>query len=192
MKIQNIHVDNLHGVSVKKQGIKIAISGKSGCGNSTVSKITAQRLGLRMINYTFHSIAEEKGMDFKELCRLAEKDTSWDIYLDKRQLELAAEGDCVLGSRLAVWMLKDADLKVFLDAPLEVRAERIFKREGGDSERVYRETRERDAHDRQRYLQLYGIDNEKYDFVDLVLDTTRLSPEEIADRIVERITLMKK
>jgi cytidylate kinase len=179
-------------MSVENQRIKIAISGKSGCGNSTVSKITAQRLGLRMINYTFHSIAEEKGMDFKKLCRLAEKDTSWDIYLDKRQIELAAEGNCVLGSRLAIWILKDADLKVFLDAPLEVRAERIFKREGGDAETVYRETQKRDTHDRQRYLKLYGIDNEKYDFADLVLDTTRLSPEEIADRIAEKVTLMKK
>ena len=98
-----------------KPKIRIAISGKSGCGNSTISKLTAARLGLKMINYTFHSIAEERQMDFKTFYKLADADGSWDLYLDKRQVELAEDGDCVLGSRLAVWMLKNADLKVFLD-----------------------------------------------------------------------------
>ena len=169
-----------------KPGIKIAISGKSGCGNSTVRRLTAERLGLRMINYTLHTIAEERGMDFKQLCLLAEKDASWDLHVDKRQVELAAAGDCVLGSRLAVWMLEDADLKVFLDAPLEVRAGRIRKREGGEPDTVLRDTRERDERDRLRYLKLYEIDNNDYRFVDLRIDTTDLSPEEIVDRIVER------
>jgi cytidylate kinase len=169
-----------------KPGIKIAISGKSGCGNSTVSRLTAERLGLRMINYTFHTIAVERGMDFRHLCNLAEKDSSWDLLLDKRQVELAAAGDCVLGSRLAVWMLEDADLKVFLDAPVEVRARRIQIREGGDYETVLRETLERDARDRRRYLKLYEIDNDDYRFVDLVVDTSGMTPEEIVDRIAEK------
>jgi cytidylate kinase len=170
-----------------KPGIKIAISGKSGCGNSTVSRLTAKRLGLRMINYTFHTIAEEKGMDFKELCLLAETDSHWDHYLDKRQVELASAGDCVLGSRLAIWMLKDADLKVFLDAPIEVRAARIHKREGGDLETVLDETLKRDERDRNRYLRLYNIDHDKHDFVDLLIDTTDLSPEGIVERIVKNL-----
>lgn len=169
-----------------KKGIKIAISGKSGCGNSTVSRLTAARLNLRMINYTFHTIAVERGMDFKELCDLAETDSSWDTLLDKKQIELAAAGDCVLGSRLAIWLLKDADLKIFLEAPLEIRAERIFIREGGDYETVLRETDERDRRDRNRYLKLYGIDNDKYDFVDMAIDTANLQPEEIVDLIAEK------
>ncbi|MDR1316984.1 MAG: cytidylate kinase family protein [Spirochaetales bacterium] len=175
-----------------KKKIKIAISGKSGCGNSTVSRLTAEKLGLRMINYTFHSIAEEKGMDFRELCRLAEEDSSWDLYLDKKQIELASRGDCVLGSRLAVWLLKDADLKVFLDAAQEIRAERIRTREGGRYEDVYRETLERDNRDHTRYLKLYNIDNSMYDFVDLVINTSEFTAEEIATRIVAKAALIKK
>jgi len=166
-----------------KPGIRIAISGKSGCGNSTISRLTAARLGLKMINYTFHSIAEERQMDFKTFYKLADADGSWDLYLDKRQVELAADGDCVLGSRLAVWMLKNADLKVFLDAPVEVRAARIQKREGGDLATVIRETSERDEHDRRRFLRLYKIDNNDYSFVDLVIPVAGLTPDAIVDRI---------
>ena len=185
MNKRPFYAETLYGEPVKK-GIKIAISGKSGCGNSTVSKITAEKLGLKMINYTFRSIAEEKGMDLGELCRLAETDPSWDHLLDRKQIELASTGDCVLGSRLAVWILADADLRVFLDAPPEVRAGRIHKREGGSYEDISQKTLQRDKRDHERYLRLYNIDNEKYDFVDLVIDTSLFTPEEIVRQIASR------
>jgi len=167
--------------------VRIAISGKSGCGNSTVSRMVAEQLGLRLVNYTFHTIAEERNIDFKTLCRMAEDDPSWDRYLDRRQVELAREGPCVLGSRLAVWLLDDADLKVYLTAPLEVRAARIHRREGGRYEDVLAYTRARDERDRGRYLKLYGIDNNDYEFVDLIIDTEPYTPEEVAARIVSAI-----
>lgn len=169
-----------------KEGIKIAISGKSGCGNSTVSRIVAESLGLRLVNYTFRALAEEKGISFEEVRRRAEEDDSWDRYLDKRQVELATEGNCVLGSRLAVWMLEDADLTVYLTASLAVRAARIQRREGGDFDEVMRKTHARDEHDRQRYRTLYGIDNNEYGFVDLAIDTENLAAEEVANRIIRR------
>lgn len=168
-----------------KDGLKIAISGKSGCGNTTVSRIVAERLGFRLINYTFHNMAEEKGIPFKDLHDLAERDPSYDRYLDGRQVELAEGGNCVLGSRLAIWMLTDADLKVFLDAPLKVRAERIQRREGGDLKDVLRETKERDEKDSNRYKRLYGIDNNDFSFADLIIDVSKHDQYETADKIIE-------
>jgi len=82
--------------------IRIAISGKSGCGNTTVSSLVAQELGLTLINYTFRNMAQERGMEFKEFCGLAERDLSIDRMLDEKQVELASGGSCVLGSRLAI------------------------------------------------------------------------------------------
>jgi cytidylate kinase len=167
--------------------VKIAISGKSGCGNSTVSRIVAEKLGYRLVNYTFKSIAEEIGVSFNEMCEMAEADDKWDHYLDKKQVAMAQEQETVLGSRLAIWVLPDADFRVYLDAPDEVRAKRIQKdpqREGGTLEEVLTETRERDRRDHERYLRLYGIDNDNFQFVDLVINTADLAPEEIADRII--------
>jgi cytidylate kinase len=165
--------------------VKIAISGKSGCGNSTVSRIVAKRLGYKLVNYTFHSTAQEIGVSFEEMCDLAEQDDKWDIHVDECQVEMAREGDTVLGSRLAIWMLDDADFRVYLDARLDVRGERIHKREGGDLEQIRSRTTQRDQRDHDRYLRLYGIDNNKYQFVDLVVDTEDRTPEEIADLIIE-------
>jgi cytidylate kinase len=170
-----------------KRGIKIAISGKSGCGNSSVGRLVAEELNLSLINYTFKDMARERGMAFEEFCRLAEEDLSYDIELDKKQVELAEKGDCVLGSRLAIWVLKDADLKVYLEASLDERAARIRKREGGDMEQQKTVTKERDARDHARYLKLYGIDNDEYSFADMIIQTDNLTQHEVAEMIIREV-----
>jgi CMP/dCMP kinase len=173
--------------------VKIAISGKSGCGNTTVTRKVAERLGYRRINYTFRDMAAEEGISFEKLRDMAEHDPQWDMRLDRRQVEMAGDGNTVLGSRLAIWILEDADLRVYLDAPLEVRACRILRRnletgqEPSDLGAVLTETAERDRRDRDRYLRLYGIDNDDYGFVDLIIDTTDLGADEVANLIVAAV-----
>ncbi|AEF85016.1 putative cytidylate kinase [Treponema primitia ZAS-2] len=172
-----------------KKDIRIAISGKSGCGNTTISRMVSDTLGLRFINFTFRSLAEEKGMSLKEVLDQAAKDDSWDREVDSRQLSLArGEGGCVLGSRLAIWMLKEADLMVYLKAKPETRASRIVKREGGSIESVAAFTAERDRQDRERYIRIYNIDNDDYSFADLIIDTDTVDPRTIADLIVSKVT----
>ena len=168
-----------------KRGI-IAISGKSGCGNTTVTGLVAEELGFRVINYTFRSMAEEMGIPFDEMCALAEKDDSYDLKLDQTQVDLAREGNCVLGSRLAIWLLRDeADLTVFLDASLEVRAQRISRREGGEPMEVMEKTVARDRRDHERYKRIYGFNNDQYQFADLVIDTATADQYGVAQQIIE-------
>jgi len=171
--------------------LKIAISGKSGCGNTTLTRIVSQTLDLRMINYTFRNMAQEMDVELSELLKRAETDTSLDKTLDKRQVELAKDGRCVLGSRLAIWLLTDAHLKVFLTASPEIRAARIFQREGGDFAKVYQDTIQRDLHDRERYRKLYGIDNDEFDFADLVIDTSHRLPEMMLEDIIYALRIKK-
>jgi cytidylate kinase len=104
--------------------LRIAISGKSGCGNSTVSRIVARRLGLRVINYTFKDLARDRGVSFDEICRLAETDSQYDLTIDRMQVELAREDGFVLGSRLAIWLLREHAFTVYLHASLATRARR--------------------------------------------------------------------
>jgi cytidylate kinase len=170
-----------------KSDIKIAISGRSGCGNTTVSKMTADALNLRCVNFTFRNLAQERGMELEEVLQLAIKDESWDKEVDTRQTALAREnGGCVLGSRLAIWMLKEADLKVYLYADAQIRASRIVNREGGRLDEVADFTDKRDRQDHARYLGLYNIDTDDYSFADMVIDTGKHTPEEIKDLIVKK------
>ena len=169
--------------------LKIAISGKSGCGNSSTSRIVAEKLNLKLINYTFHDIARERGISFNELWTLAENDPQYDLELDRIQVQMASKGSCVLGSRLAIWLLKDANLKVYLDAPVEVRAKRIAGREGSSYEKALKDTLERDRGDRERYIKLYNIDIDNFKFADVIIDTEEGDQFYVAERIIDSLPL---
>ncbi len=167
--------------------MRIAISSKSGCGNTTVSTMVAEKLGFKLINFTFRQLSAEKGIEFWQFCKMAEEDDNIDRELDRRQVEMAmAEKDCVLGSRLAIWMLEKADLKVYLEASAATRAGRVHKREGGSLEDRIRETEGRDMHDSARYKRIYGIDNNDTSVADLVIKTDDKTPEEIVSIILEK------
>lgn len=165
--------------------LRVAISGKSGCGNTTVSTLLSKTLGITLINFTFRQLAEEKGMTLAQVIEAAKTDDSYDKYVDNHQVELAKKESCVLGSRLAIWMLKEADLKVYLYASDTTRAERILNREGGDLQQIKDFTAMRDSEDSRRYKKLYDIDNSTYDFCDIIIDTANYSPEEIVKQILD-------
>lgn len=167
--------------------MRIAVSGKSGCGNTTVSRLLAERLGIRLINYTFHDMAKERGIAFEQLCLLAENDSQYDRYLDRRQVELALEGSCVLASRLAIWLLEQADVSVYLYASAKVRARRISQREGTQWRRSLQDLELRDSRDRNRYLKLYGMDIDSYDFADLVVNTEQGDQLYVVEEIVRAL-----
>jgi cytidylate kinase len=177
---------DLNMIKIKNQ-LRVAISGKSGCGNTTVSTLLSEKLGVTMINYTFRQLAAEKGLTLAQVIENAKTDDSYDEYVDSHQVELARKENCVLGSRLAIWMLKEADFKVYLYASDETRAGRVFNREGGNLEEIKRFTAMRDSEDSRRYLKLYSIDNNKYDFADLIIDTADYNPDQIVEPILTEL-----
>ena len=135
-----------------------------------MSRLVAAQLGLSVVNYTFKNLARDSGKTFEEICILAETDPQYDHTIDRMQVKLAEEGGCVLGSRLAIWLLRDTAFTVYLRAPLEVRAGRIAVRESKPAAEALRETETRDRRDHDRYARLYGYDVDAYDFAALIVD----------------------
>jgi cytidylate kinase len=183
--MSNDTAQNPRSTAARPDGLRVAISGKSGCGNSTVSRLVAERLGLRVVNYTFKDLARERGVTFEEICILAETDPQYDLTIDRMQVKLAEEGQCVLGSRLAIWLLRDRAFTVYLHASLEVRAGRIARREGKEPAKALRETEARDKRDHDRYARLYGYDVNNYEFAALVVDAETQGQDDVAREIVE-------
>jgi cytidylate kinase len=164
--------------------LRIAISGKSGCGNTTVSRLVAEKLGLRVINYTFKDLARERGIGFEELAVAAQTDPQYDLSLDRMQVEMAKGSGIVLGSRLAIWLLRETAFTAYLKAGVEARAARIAGREGWSYSEALERTEERDRRDGERFLSLYGYDVNEISFASLIVDAERLSAAEAADEIV--------
>jgi len=170
----------------------IAISGKSGCGNSTISRMIAERKGYQLINFTFRQLALRYSMQFNDLLEAAKADPQYDRELDSMQLELARKGKCVLGSRLAIWLLKGEAITVYLNAGIEKRVSNIMKREPGKSyEEILSFNLMRDRDDHERFLGLYGFDNDHFDFADIVIDADSLGEAEVVDEIWDRLGEIK-
>ncbi len=160
----------------------IAIAGPIGVGKSTVARGLADRLGYRYLSAgeAFREMARQRGLSVLELNRLAEADPSVDREIDQMQAGLARAGNCVVESRLAGWMV-EADLRVWLRAPLAVRAARTARREGMALEAAEEELRLREESEWQRYRELYGIDVNDLSPYHIVLDTARWSAEDVVE-----------
>jgi cytidylate kinase len=161
----------------------ITVSGPGGSGKSTLARSLAAELGVDHVSGgdVFRDIAAERDLTPLELNRQAEEDDSIDRDLDRRLRSIAREeDDLVLESRLAGWMAGEfADFRVWLDAPLDVRAERIADREEKSVERAREETRARAESEAKRYENYYGIDIADLTIYDLVLNTARWSPDSL-------------
>jgi cytidylate kinase len=160
--------------------VVIAIGGPIGVGKSTIAHALADRLGIPCVSAggVFRELARLRGVSVVELNRLAEDDPTIDRDLDRLQGELARRGPCVVESRLSGWMV-DADLKVWLDAPLEIRAARVAGREGQVSEDARRDLLARERSEWSRYRALYGIEMVDRSPYHLVIDTSRWDPDVI-------------
>ena len=172
----------------------ITISGKAGSGKSTVAEQLAKKLELKhySIGDLMRQIAKERNISLIELSKLAEKDDSIDIELDKKNIELREEDNFVIDGRLTAYFSPYAELKVFLDCDDKVRTERILKdkREGEKSKNLRElitKIKQREQSERKRYKKLYNVDYYDKKLYNLIIDTTNLSIKEVVDKIIKAV-----
>ncbi|MCX8175061.1 MAG: cytidylate kinase family protein [Candidatus Micrarchaeota archaeon] len=163
--------------------MKICISGLSGSGKNSVGEKLAARLGLRLINPTFKTLAAKQKITLLDFHKKAEKDHEIDREFDRHLVEMARGGNCVITTWLGPWMIKDADLRIWLYAPSSARAARVASRDGISLEEAAKHIAERDESNRMRYLEIYRIDIYDHSGFDLVINTERFLPEQSAEII---------
>ena len=162
----------------------VTVSGPPGCGATTLVEGIAEALDCGYVSggELFREIAAERGMSLSQLTAETGESEEIDRALDRRLRRIAekwgtANKAFVLESRLAGWIAGNrADIRIWLDAPDEVRADRTADRPEMTSEMQVREVIEE-----QRYKSYYGIDLSDRSIYDLVVNTGRWDAEATLD-----------
>ena len=162
----------------------ICISGLSGSGKNSVGRLVAEKLHLRLIDPTFKTIAAKQKMSLLDFHKKAEHEHSIDKSFDAHLIADAKKGNCVVCTWLGPWMVKNADIRVWLYAPSSARAARVAKRDGMSNDEASRHIAERDESNRLRYLEIYKIDIYDHSGFDLVINSEMYKPEQSSEIIV--------
>ncbi|MAH43258.1 hypothetical protein CL614_06115 [archaeon] len=173
----------------------IVISGMPGSGNSTVGRLLAKKLKLKFFSVGKHFKDHEKTAK-KETERAlklmkTKKGSSSDFHhgIDNLVISLADKGDIVIEGKIAIRMVGDkADLRVWLKALPEVRAQRYSKRDKTNSSQSAKNLEEKERIERKVFKDVYGFDffaQEKN--ADNVIDTSDKTPDEIVDIILRNL-----
>ncbi|MCK4550524.1 MAG: AAA family ATPase [Candidatus Aenigmarchaeota archaeon] len=168
--------------------MNITISGLSGAGTTTIGKLLAKKQGMAFVSTgeLFRKHAESRGMSLTEFRKVCEKDPEIDRMLDLRQEELSETMDNTVFEGRITGFKCNAGIKVWVFAPENIRSERIAKREGSKIDVVLEKMRLRDFYDSKRYKKYYDIDVTDTSVYDVIIDSSKGTPEDAVRQIVEK------
>jgi len=174
--------------------MQITITGKLGSGKSTVCKLIAERYGYEIFSTGAiqREVAKELGITPLELNIRMKQDRSLDDRLDSTVARLSLErkdDKLIFDSRMAWYFATDV-FKIFVTVDPMTAAERVMA--NPRPEEPYDSVEDacagliaRSREEQARFLSMYGVDYYDFKNHNLVVDSTRRTPEEIVDIVWE-------
>lgn len=176
----------------------ITITGELGSGKTTVARILNQEYG-----FDFYStgsiqreIAKEKGITTLELNQLMSNDVNniYDKMIDDKTVEISRKNagkDLVFDSRMA-WHFVERSFKVYVTVDPYMAAQRVIRagrgveEQYGSFEEAAESLRKRKQLEDSRFAEIYSVRTTDFSNYDLIVDSTFITPEELADIILEK------
>lgn len=173
----------------------ISITGRLGSGKSTICGILKEKYGFDIfstgtINREF---ARSLGITTLELNERLKEDPELDKQIDGTVTRLSIEKKdekLIFDSRMA-WHFAKNTFKIFLTIDPMEAAQRVMKNQRG-AEEHYESVEDacaglvkRGNVERERFIQIYGVDYFDHNNYDLIVDTTSRTPDEIVNIIIE-------
>jgi len=169
----------------------ISITGDLGSGKSTVSNLLCKRLDYDYI-YTGkiqREMAGRYGMTTLELNKYSETHPEIDEEIDATFKSLNGSDNLIVDSRLA-WFFIPKSFKVFLKTDLTISVNRILNDSQRGEERYLSKEEAvnkiiaRKESENERYMELYGADCSNLSNFNLIVDTSFITPERVAEIIL--------
>lgn len=178
--------------------MNVTITGNLGAGKTSVCN-ELKKMGYDVISGgdIYRTYAQEHGITIVELNEMAKTDRSVDIQIDERTKKLGTEVDhTIFDSRMAWHFVPDA-LHIFLEVDPKTAAARVAIDKARSGEQTYsnldremEELQKRANLERERFMEMYGIDYFDQSHYDIIINTTHSSPRSVAkeiDQSVKRI-----
>lgn len=177
----------------------ITLAGKPGSGKSVVADILAKKLNFKRYsagNFR-REMAKKRGLSLAEFNKLGEKEDFTDKDADKWQVKIGkTKNNFIIDGRLSYHFIPNS-IKIFLDVSPEVGANRIMLSKRDEEKMTNKKEalklwKERCNSDMKRYEKYYKINPYKKEQFDFVLDTSHLTVEETARKILEYLNSTRK
>lgn len=169
----------------------VTVSGLPATGTTTIAELLASEYNFEVLSGgdIFRQMASERGVTLAELTEQSRTNPEIDKEVDERlQEEIQShldgsrvpDGDgLIVESRLAAWHADgNATVTVYLHASPEVRSSRI-----SDRDETLAELESRADSEIKRYQSHYGVDVTDESHYDLLIDTGRLTVQEVLNQI---------
>lgn len=159
----------------------ITITGKTGSGKTTISKLIRDELGY--IRYSTgeyqRDIAQKLGVNMVEMNEIMNENLTYDHMIDstvERVSRERADEKIIFDSRMA-WHFAVRSFKIFISIDPAVAGRRVFddprsEEPYTDAEDAARQLTIRSDAENLRFRTIYGVNNYDYANYDLILDTT--------------------
>ncbi len=172
----------------------ISLAGDLAAGKGTVSKILMEDLGYGVYRNGEYArkLAKEMGLDITSFNKYLTEHPEIDLQIEKSASEYAKTNDnFIIDARLG-WYAVPESFKVYLRVDIDVAAKRAFEdnnRKGTEQFATVEEQKQdmiqRFQLENERYWNLYHVRKEDMSNYDLVVDTTNMTPNEVANKIKE-------
>lgn len=176
---------------MKKRNI-ISLAGDLAAGKGTVSKILIKDLdyGIYRNGEYARKLARDMGLDITSFNEYLTEHPEIDLQIEKSASEYAKDHDnFIIDARLG-WYAVPESFKVYLRVDIDVAAQRAFNDLNRKSSESFETVEEQKADmqkrfemENERYWNLYHVRKEDMSNYDLVVDTTNMTPEEVAEEI---------
>ncbi len=171
----------------------ISLAGDLASGKGETSKILTEKLGYGIYRngQYFRELAKSMNMSVTEFNIYVENHPEIDRKIENSAAEYAKSHDnFIIDARLG-WYAVPESFKVYLKVDIDIAAKRAFldaERKDTENFNTIEEQKEdmikRFKLENERYYKLYNVRKENLENYDLVVDTSNISPADVAEKII--------